>query len=679
MIPFYITKVPVPHESHKCEDLSKPVRVCDCCFERLENLANIANHVGVSEGSNTSLELHDLQRLADPKVTRDSLTRQWANFQLSSFRDMHYFLPGHVFSNQEREMLWVNRHHFVGHNTWFVQFLKSVDFIMASPAVLTEIDQLLADYTDPHRVAHTRCWDLMCTRTCQCDLTVEHAIQLLNQKIRHNPVRRFALSYLEHCDEHELKCLIPYLVRHSLYAPVVQAWLFRKCARSETIANEVFWEFQTYLDSTHPQIVHLTPPSPSRGAERGAGRTGHSVQPSHVHQVILEAMVEWKRIVPDAVRQKISDGVDFVQALRSGYNGPHGAEGVAKKFASLQKIAFHTPTNLSKRSARVDYQRIDVKGSYTAPVAIHFSPVDGAATLGPQLWKPVDIRKEQIIMNTVRMMKIVLLQDENLHLPIVDYNIRPTSARDGLIEMVPACISLQELRETNTDILPWIIERNETEPAGDLRERFLQSCAAYCVISYLLGIGDRNLHNLLLRPDGSLFHIDFGFVLGQDPKPLDTPKMRITAEMLAALGGLESEAYGRFRELASKIYNCVRRHINLFVVMLRLFIDAEPAIVENGAISEQQLMKEIRRRFAPGENYQEAEIILYNHIEQSTSRTFNYYVIDGLHTWATRSTSTRPPGFSRAVRTANTVLRSLWNVAGLTPSAPKPERDVDDE
>lgn len=92
-------------------------------------------------------------------------------------------------------------------------------------------------------------------------------------------------------------------------------------------------------------------------------------------------------------------------------------------------------------------------------------------------------------------------------------------------------------------------------------DTYVRSCAGYCVITYLLGVGDRHLDNLLLTRDGKLFHIDFGYILGRDPKPLPPP-MKLSKEMVDAMGGVNnSEHYQQFRKLCYTAFLHLRRYL----------------------------------------------------------------------------------------------------------------------
>lgn len=94
--------------------------------------------------------------------------------------------------------------------------------------------------------------------------------------------------------------------------------------------------------------------------------------------------------------------------------------------------------------------------------------------------------------------------------------------------------------------------------APEIMDTYVRSCAGYCVITYLLGVGDRHLDNLLLTTSGKLFHIDFGYILGRDPKPLPPP-MKLSKEMVEGMGGVNSEHYQEFRKQCYTAFLHLRR------------------------------------------------------------------------------------------------------------------------
>jgi hypothetical protein len=208
---------------------------------------------------------------------------------------------------------------------------------------------------------------------------------------------------------------------------------------------------------------------------------------------------------------------------------------------------------------------------------------------------------------------------------IVTYNILPTAMTSGLIEIVPDSETLYTIKEKHKcSVQNYILGHNSNLSVDEVRGRFIRSTAAYCVMTYLLGIGDRHLDNIMVTRDGYLFHIDYSFVLGLDPKPL-APKMRITSEMIDALGGVNSVYYKQFEEYCSQCYNILRKHANLFSNMLFLLTKIR---IGKTRFTPEQLEVEICKRFLPGEYRSQAKIQLIKTINNSqAASTF----VDFLH------------------------------------------------
>ena len=116
---------------------------------------------------------------------------------------------------------------------------------------------------------------------------------------------------------------------------------------------------------------------------------------------------------------------------------------------------------------------------------------------------------------------------------------------------------------------------------------FVRSCAAYTVITYILGIGDRHLDNLMINPStGQFFHVDFGYIFGRDPKPF-AAAVRFPQEILLAMGGPESAVFESFLALSCLVYNVLRRHSGAIFSVIRLMV--EVGITD---LSEKQLPEE---------------------------------------------------------------------------------------
>jgi phosphatidylinositol 3-kinase len=132
--------------------------------------------------------------------------------------------------------------------------------------------------------------------------------------------------------------------------------------------------------------------------------------------------------------------------------------------------------------------------------------------------------------------------------------------------------------------------------------------AGYVVITYVLGVGDRHLDNLLLKSDGTrradrmmlswlthwwagtLFHIDFSFLFGRDPKPF-APSMKISEEMIAAMGGRESALFSAFKTHAKNAFITLRRNARLFSSLLALMVNAD---IQDVSAESSKVLKKVR-------------------------------------------------------------------------------------
>lgn len=114
-------------------------------------------------------------------------------------------------------------------------------------------------------------------------------------------------------------------------------------------------------------------------------------------------------------------------------------------------------------------------------------------------------------------------------------------------------------------------EASLKEVRKDIFDNYMESNASYSVITYLLGIGDRHLENLLITNDGKLFHIDFGYTMNEDPK-LYPPPVKLNKQMINVFAG----RYRRtFIDKCVSYYLYLRRNAKVVLNLMYLMIDSD--------------------------------------------------------------------------------------------------------
>ncbi|XP_060525937.1 phosphatidylinositol 3-kinase catalytic subunit type 3 isoform X2 [Cylas formicarius] len=240
-----------------------------------------------------------------------------------------------------------------------------------------------------------------------------------------------------------------------------------------------------------------------------------------------------------------------------------------------------------------------------------------------------DLRQDQLILQMITLMD-KLLNKENLDLKLTPYRVLATSTKHGFVQFIES-VTVAEVLAMEGSIQNYFRKHHyqETGPyqiQPDIMDAYVRSCAGYCVITYILGVGDRHLDNLLLTQDGKLFHIDFGYILGRDPKPLPPP-MKLSKEMVEAMGGMSSEHYQEFRKLCYTAFLHLRRHANLMLNLFSLMTDAS---VPDIALEPDKAVKKVQDKLMLDLGEEEAVHYFQNLIDSSVTAVMAA-IVEQLH------------------------------------------------
>ena len=191
-----------------------------------------------------------------------------------------------------------------------------------------------------------------------------------------------------------------------------------------------------------------------------------------------------------------------------------------------------------------------------------------------------DLRQELLASQLLSMLSKIW-QEEQVPLWVRPYKILCLSNDSGLIEPILNTVSLHQVKKHCQLTLLQYFERefgsSNSEDFAIAQKNFVQSCAAYCLVSYLIQVKDRHNGNILLHSDGHLIHIDFGFILSTSPRNLgfETSPFKLTPEFVEVMGGNQSKMFHEFKSLILHGLVAARKHMDKVVNLVEIMLSGE--------------------------------------------------------------------------------------------------------
>ena len=466
------------------------------------------------------------------------------------------------------------------------------------------------------------------------EIDVDDALELLGPTFDNAAVRSYAVERLRKADDDELLLYLLQLVQALKYEESsdrdvedgthdssLANFLISRAANNFKLGSYFHWYLMVECDDSGPGTLSAQ--------RRVFARVEYyfMVELEHTHPENRKTLLRQGELV--AVLSKIAKDIRFSREPR-----PIKIEKLKKCLKDPKNDLFHIdpplplPLDPDILITGCFPDESNVFKSSLSPLNITFKTSEGHKF--PILFKVGDdLRQDQLVIQIIILMDR-LLQKENLDLKLTPYRILATNATAGAVQFVPST-SLSAVNASYKSVLAYLKAHNpdEREPLGVRKETmdtYIKSCAGYCVITYLLGVGDRHLENLLLAPDGHFFHADFGFILGRDPKPF-APMMKLCKEMVEGMGGTTSPHYLQFKQYCFTAYTTLRKSANLILNLFSLMVDAN---IPDIRVEPDKAVLKVKERFHLEMNEEEA----IRHFEQLIGDSVNAIfgvVIDMFH------------------------------------------------
>ena len=550
---------------------NQPQRTCAPCAQNLKRAAEVEHLIRMISVMPIMFEQLFLVRL---------INKQWnyaVNTMLSIFRGMQYKLSCQEYSTLEYDFLRTHYKEFYGHINWQIHTIVSFHQQKYEPHNNTNVYKL-------------PCRRLMCSRSCHSVLSVEDILRLgMTNCFEESSTRAWVIDAWKRMSPEALIKMMPWWVYFGCrFKELFKKGLVPLCAARKDLTFVLWFECELQKDL---RTVHIL----------------EKVQ-KRLQSAIPETTNGELFMTRNLVRC-------FGQILKS----------TSKEQRGMLTTTFfqdYGPARLPWNIDIVIIKMTVIKQLKSSSKPYILQMITDGGFIYNVLLKQEDVRTDRLAMTMGYWINHLTGSCK-----VYTYDVFPLNTQSGVVQMIPSTTTLYDIRNSTSTLLNYIMSSNESINVRTLRQRVISSTAGACLLAFTMGLGDRHLENILVCSDAHLVHVDFGFVLGDDPKHAHTP-MRITEDMIDAMGGNQSATFVSFVELTQQGYAAMRLHTSFWYHLL----SAEFFIFGDRRKHWKRIRDHILDRFVPGEWNDQASLQIESVVQQAAEPSWVQSFLDLTHT-----------------------------------------------
>lgn len=580
---------------------SDSVRVCDDCYKIIIEKINIYDKIVDLLNNPLSIEkiinTYDLQNNLCSKYYFDHL------------RNIQYYLPNHKYTEIDKNMLYVNAHNFCSHSKYLTHLIKSIEWDYFDEEFNNKKEEFILKILNSDKIMD--CSTLYCTRTCTVKFNYEDCINILYYSNEHLPDKILDILFnrILLVNDEEVIYYLPFfvnLVKNNTINSYLLCKLLTLLKRSEKILYQTYWLLMSNINN--------------------------NIENENINNFLNLIDVEIL-----STMKKIHIFYSQLMNKLDKYDAIIYLDEQIKKFKEIP-----LPYDPSVKIIGFDPKSITIKDSCNKPVIITFNT--NLNTKIKIMFKKESSINDLIVMNLINLCSNILKPLLNQDIESVTYNVIPLTSNSSMIEIIDDAETLHQINLENKTIFQYIIENNEDQTVEKILDKFMYSFISYTLHNYMIGLGDRHLENIMIKRNGVIFHIDFDFIMGDDPYSKSS-SLKINSGMLSALSGKKKDRYNTYLKLCSKGVIILRKWFDMFFILLN----------QIPKFNDQKIEKFIMSRFQPRQTDSVVIDELMNIINNS-STDYSNIIRDFVHHHTSEKTIQN--GFTKILQKSVDVLFS---------------------